>query len=260
VRYSLVGSQTHARRWLSAIYRHFQVTSSQMTSLPGHFWSAEVLWHHFLSCDWILLRATAFFAIFRPSKTTSRRLPVKWRHFRVTEGHLRSRDVSCHVTATSCKLQLCGCSIVPKTRVSGHLQKVTGDFHWNDATSGSLPFTWGPVTWYSVSWLPPPVSCSPVVSQTFTKFEFLALYSYFHVTSGQMTSLLGNFRSREVTWRHFLSRDCLLLRVTTLLVLKRNKNPSLRHSTALPRGFWWNDINFGSLAVTWDNVMSFSMT
>jgi len=31
-----------------------------------------------------------------------------------------------------------------------------------------------------------------------------------------MTSLPGHFRSPEVTWRHFLSRDCLLLRATAL--------------------------------------------
>jgi len=43
-----------------------------------------------------------------------------------------------------------------------------------------------------------------------------ALYSHFQVTSGQMTSLLDHFPSPEVTWLHFLSRDCLLLRVTAL--------------------------------------------
>jgi len=31
-----------------------------------------------------------------------------------------------------------------------------------------------------------------------------------------MTLLPGHFRSPEVTWRHFLSRDCLLLRATAL--------------------------------------------
>jgi len=46
--------------------------------------------------------------------------------------------------------------------------------------------------------------------------EFPAFYSHFHVTSGQMTSLTGHLRSPEVTWRHFLSRDCLLQRATAL--------------------------------------------
>jgi len=49
----------------------------------------------------------------------------------------------------------------------------------------------------------------------YSKCKFSAFYSHFQVTSGQMT-LLGHFRSPEVTWRHFLSRDCLLLRATAL--------------------------------------------
>jgi len=45
--------------------------------------------------------------------------------------------------------------------------------------------------------------------------QFSAFYSRFQVTSGQMTSVPGHFRSPEVTWRRFLSRDCLL-RATAL--------------------------------------------
>jgi len=45
----------------------------------------------------------------------------------------------------------------------------------------------------------PPVSYSLVGSETLQQLEFLAFYSNFQVTSGQMTSLPGNFRSREVT-------------------------------------------------------------
>jgi len=44
----------------------------------------------------------------------------------------------------------------------------------------------------------------------------LSAYSHFWLTSGSMTSLPGHLRSPEVTWRHFLSRDCFLLRATTL--------------------------------------------
>ena len=59
----------------SALYSHFQVTSGQMMSLPGH------------------------------------------------SGHFRSRDViSCHVTSTSCELEQCRTSNVPKTRLRGLLQ------------------------------------------------------------------------------------------------------------------------------------------
>jgi len=46
-------------REFSAFNTHFHVTSAQMTSLPGHFWSPEVTWRHFLSCDCLLMRATA---------------------------------------------------------------------------------------------------------------------------------------------------------------------------------------------------------
>ena len=46
-------------RQFSAFYSHFQVTSSQMTSLPGHILSPEVTSLHFLSRDSLLLLATA---------------------------------------------------------------------------------------------------------------------------------------------------------------------------------------------------------
>ena len=79
----------------------------------------------------------------RPSTATSRWLPAKWRHFQVTSGYMRSRDVNCcHVTA-SCEWQPCRGSNVPKTWLIGRLQPLPGDIRWNDVTSGSLPVTWG---------------------------------------------------------------------------------------------------------------------
>jgi len=134
--YSLVGSEMHSIRQFSAFYSHFQVTSGQMTSLPDRVRSPEVTWHHFLSRDCLLLQATALqevkctvYASFRPSIATSRWLPIKWRHLRVTSGHLRSREViSCHVTASSCKLQPCRNSNVQHTPVFGLLQPLPGDF------------------------------------------------------------------------------------------------------------------------------------
>ena len=63
----------------SAFYSHFQVTSGEMTSLPGHFRPHEVKWHHFLTRDCHLLRVTALEELegtqnpsFRPSTATSR--------------------------------------------------------------------------------------------------------------------------------------------------------------------------------------------
>jgi len=165
--YSLVGSQTDSIRQFSAFYSHFQLTSGQMTSLPGHFRSLEVTWRHFTSRDGLLLRATALqevkhtvHASFQPSTATSRWLPVKWRHFWVTSGHLRSQNVIfCHVTASSCELEPCKKLNAQYTPVFGLLQPLPVDFRSNDL----LP---------------------------------------------------GHFRYPEVTWRHLVWCDCLLLRAT----------------------------------------------
>jgi len=245
---------------------------------------------------------------------------VKWRHFRVTFARARSRDIiSCHVTATTCKLQPCKSTNVPKPSfrpfqplpgdfwwnftsgllpvkpgyitsfpvpwlpppasyrpagaqmhtkpVFGLLQPLPGDFRWNNITTESLlvvlghvtsfpvtslpppasyspvgsqtytnpelsaiyshlkvtsseitslPVATGHVTSFPVTWLPPRASYSSVGAQTYTKHEFSAFYSHLQMTSGEMTSLPGHFRSSLVTWCHFLSRDCNHLRVTAL--------------------------------------------
>jgi len=222
--YSLVWSEMYSIRQFSAFYSHFQVTSGQMMSLPGHLRSPEVMWRHFLSRDCLLLRATSLlevkctvYASFRPSTATSRWGPVKWRHFRVTSGHLRSRNVIfCHVTASSCELQPCKKWDVQYTPVFCLLQLLPCDFRSNDVISGSLSVTWDHVTSFPVTWLPPPASYRLVKSETYSVRQFSAFYCHFQVTSGQITSLPGHFRSPEVTWRHFLSRDSLLLRATGL--------------------------------------------
>jgi len=187
-------------------------------------------------------------------------LPVKWRHF-------RSREVTWQTPAS------CSPARAQSTQNSTYmpLQPLPGDFRSNDVTSGSLPVTWGHVTSFHVTWLPPPasyspvkaqtcpkhdtlsvievttgkschfrshevrdvISChvratpasySPVGAQTYPKLDLYTFYSHFQVTCGQMTSLPGHFRSREVTWRHFLSRDGHLLQVTALNELKLTQN------------------------------------
>jgi len=156
------------------------------------------------------------YASFWPYTATSRWLPVKWRPFRVTFGHLRSRDIiSCHVNAYSCGRPPCRKWNVQYMRAFGLLQQLPGIFRWNDVTFGSIPVTWGQVT-SSATWLYTPASYSLVGCEMYSLCEFLALYNHFQVTSNQMTSLLGHLWSPEVTWRHFLSRDCLLLRATAL--------------------------------------------
>jgi len=154
---------------------------------------------------------------FRPSTDTSRWLPVKWRHFRVTSGHLRPRDViSCHVTASTCELQLCRKWNVQYMPVFGLPQPLPGDFRSNDVTSESLPVTSGHVTSFPVTWLPPPATYSLVGSEMYSIRQFSAFSSHFQMTFGQMSSLPGHVRSPEVTWNHFASRYCLLLRATAL--------------------------------------------
>jgi len=118
-------------------------------------------------------------------------------------GHSRSRDViSCHVTATSCELQPCWSSNLHRTPVFGFLQPLPGDFRWNDVTSGHIRWR-GHVTSFHVMWLPPPVSYSPIGTQSYTKPEFSALYSHFQVTSAEMTLLpvmWGHVTSFAVMW------------------------------------------------------------
>jgi len=264
-------------------------------------------------------------ATFWPFTATSCWLPVKRRYFRLTFGHVRSRDViSCHVTASSCELQPCRKWNVHYMQGFGLLQPLFCDFRSNNVTFVSLTATWGHVTSFSATWLPPPASYSIVGSEMYSIREFWpsratsrwllvkwvpsgwlpvtwghvtsfpvtwlpppACYSlvgsemyriqkflpstgasrwlsvkwrHFRVTcahlrsrdvisclvsvslselvpcrewnvqytrvfgflqplpgtSSQKTLLPGHFWSRKVTWRHFLSHDCLLLRATAL--------------------------------------------
>jgi len=202
--------------------------------LPGIFWSHnvtsgsfQVTWGHMTSfpVTWLPLPASYSFVgsdmysirEFWPSTTTCRWLPVKWHRFLVTFGNLSSRDViSCHVTAFSCELKACKKWNVEYTWDFGLLQPLHGDLRSNNVISGSPAVTWDQVTSFSVMWLPPPSSYSLVNSEIYSIREFFTFYSHFQVTFSQMTSLLGHFWSFEVTWRHFLSRDCLFLRATAL--------------------------------------------
>jgi len=259
--YSFVGSEMYSICLFSAFYSYFQVTSGQMTSLPGLFLSPEITWRHFLSRDCLLLRATGLqevkrtvYVSFRPSTATSRWLPAKSRRFWVTSGHLRSRDViSFHVTASSCELQSCRRWNVQETQVFGLLQPLSGDFRSNNVTSGSLPVTWGNVTSFPVTWLPPPASYSLVGSEMYSIRQFLAFYSHYQVTSGQMTSLLGHFRSPEVTWL-FPSASCSLVgvemyRIRQFLAFYTHFQVTSVQITSLPG-------HFRSPEVTWLHFLS----
>jgi len=212
---------TATSRWLPVKWRHFRVTS-------GHLKSHVVSCHglpppasdRFVASEmyniWVFVLVQPLPGDFWSNDVTYGSLPVKWRHFRVTSGRLRSYDIiSWHVTASSCKQPPCWKWNVQYTGVFGLQQPLPGNFRSNDVTSGSVPITWGHVTSFPVTWLPP-ANYSLVRCEMYIIREFLAFYSHFQDTSGQMTSLSGQSRSPQVTWRHFLSRDCLLLRATAL--------------------------------------------
>jgi len=198
---------------------------------------------------------------FRPSTATSRWLAVKWRHFRVTSGHLRSHDViSCHLTASSCELRPCRKWNVLYTPVFGLLHPLPGDFRSNDVTFGSLTVIWGHVTSFPVTWLPPPASYGFVRSEMYSVLQFLAFYSHFQVISGQLTSprvTSGHLRSRDVISCHVTSSSCELQPCRKWNV---QYTPVFGILQPLPGDFRSNDITSGSLPVTWGHVTSLLAT
>jgi len=172
------------------------------------------------------------------------------RYFWVTSRHLRSRDViSCYVTSFYCELQPCRMCNVQYTRVFGLLQPLPGNLRWNDVTSESLPSTWGHVTSFHVTWLPPTASYSLVGREMYSTHEFLAFYSHLQVTSGEMTSLLGHLTSFSVIWLLQTARWSLVKNVEYTQVFGLLQ--------PLPSDFQWNDITCESVPVTCGHVMSF---
>jgi len=194
-------------------FRSNDVTSG---SLPVTW----VTWDYFLSRDCLLLRATGLWELictvyvsYWPSTATSRRLTVKWDHFRVTSGHLRSLTsfpirwlLHC---ASYSLVESEMYSVLESLPIYSHFQVTSDQFT-------SLPITWGHVTSFPATWLPPPVSYCLLKIEMCSISEFLAFYNNFQGTSGKMTSLLGPFWSPEVKWHNFLSLDWLLLRATAL--------------------------------------------
>ena len=85
----------------------------------------------------------------------------------------------------------------------GLLQPLQNYFRSNDISCGSLAVTSGHVTSFPVTSLKPPASYSRVGAQTYPKLDLYAFYSHFHVTSGQMTSLLDHYRSLPVAYLIF---------------------------------------------------------
>jgi len=156
------------------------------------------------------------YASFRPSTATSKWLPGKWRHFRVTSGHLKSGDaISRHVTASSCELQPCRKGNVqyrPVFGVLSHFQVTSGQMTSFSGHSGHLT---------SRDVISCHVTALSSELQPWRKWNVLytpvsTFYSHFQVTFGQIISLPGHFRAPELKWLHFLSCDCLLMWATAL--------------------------------------------
>jgi len=130
------------------------------------------------------------------------------------------------------------------------LQPLQGDYWLNDVTSVSLPVTWGHVTSFPVTWLPPPASYSLVGGETHSIRELSVLYSHFKVTTGPMTSLSGHFRSPEVTWRHFLSVAASFWHLQPCKTWNVQHSPVFSLLQPLPGDFRSNDVTSGSFPVT----------
>jgi len=200
---------------LPGVFRSNDVTSGSLPVTWGHVTSFFVTWlpspatYSLVGQTHSIRQFPGFYSLFQVTSGQMTSLPGHFRSLEVTWRNFLSW------TAFSCDLQPCR-SNAQDTPVSGLLQSLPGNFRSNDITSGSLTVTWGRVTSFPVTWLPPPASYSLVKSQTHSIRQFSGFYSHFQVTSGQMTSHPRHFRWPEVTWCHFLSRDCHLLRATAL--------------------------------------------
>jgi len=149
--YSLVKNEMHRIREFSAFYSHFQVTSGQTTSLPvlpvtRGMWSHFVTWlpptvsYTFVGSE--MYSIFEFLAFCSHFQVTSGKITS----FLVTFGILKSRDaLSCHMTASYCKLQPCTKWNVQNMRVYALLQPLPGT-----SSQMSLPsHFWSPeIIWY----------------------------------------------------------------------------------------------------------------
>ena len=199
------------------------------------------------------------YASFRPSTATSRWLLVKWRHFRVTSGHLRSRDViSCHETAQYCELQPCN-----KGKCT-----VYASFRPSTATSRWLPVKWRHfrVTSGHLSH----VTSSCHVTASYCELQPCRKWNvqYTQVLSSPAASrwLPAKCHSR-VTSDHLKSRDVISCDVTaSYCELAPCRKWNVQYTQVLvlplplPGDFRWNDVTSESLPVTWCHVMSFPVT
>jgi len=162
----------------SALYSHFNLTSSKMTPLQGTF-------GHLRLCDIISCHVTASSCELQPCRKWNVQYMAVFNPLQPLPGDFRSKDslpshfqspevklvISWHVTASSWELQPCRNWNVQGMPVFGLLHPLPGDFRSNDVTSGSLPVTRGHVTSFPVTW-PPSASYSLVGSEMHSIWQF----------------------------------------------------------------------------------------
>jgi len=263
-----------SRKWnvqytrVYGLLQPLQVTSGQMTSVPGHFRSPEVAWPHFLSRDCLPLRATrlkevkctvhAIFGLlqplsgdFRSNDVTSGSLPVTW-------GHVTSFLVTCLPSPASCSLVGSGMySIRQFLSLHSHFQLTSGQMTSLPGLFRSPVATW---TSFPVTWLPPPAIYRLVGNEMYSIRQFSAFYSHFQETSGQLTYLPGHFRSPEVTCRHFCHMTASSCELQPCVKWNVQYTRVYGLLQPLPGNFRSNDVSSGSLPVTWGHVTSFPVT
>jgi len=129
-------------------------------------------------------------------------------------------------------------------------QPLPGDFRSNDVTYGHLRSRDINTCHVSAS------SCQPQPCRKWNA-KYTRVFGLPQPLPGDFQSnesLLGHFQSPEVTWRHFLSRDCLFLRATALEEVQRTVYASFRSSTAASRWLPVKNVTSGRLSVTWGHV------
>jgi len=205
-------------------FRLNDITSGSLPVTWGHVTSFPVTWLPPPTSYSLVWAQTYPKLDLQASTATSRWLPVKWRHFRIASCYMRSRDViSCHLTAICCELQTCRSSNVLETWLTGLLQPLQCNFLSYDVNSGRLAVTWGHMTSFPVTWLPPTTSYSTVGAQTYPKVDLQAFYAtsrwlplkWRHV---QVTS--GHMKSCDVISSHVTATSCELQPCRSTNVLK----------------------------------------
>jgi len=231
---------------LPSDFRSNDVTSASLPVTWGHMTSFAVTWL-FPTASYRLIGGEMysichFSAHYSRFQVTS----VKSRHFWVASSHLRSPEsfpTTWLPPPESYSLvgseMYSNASFRPSTATSRWLRS-------NDVTFGSLLVTWGYVTSFPAMWLPPPGSYSLVLNM-YSIRHFSALYSHFQVTSGQMTSLPGHIWSPEITWRHFLSRHCILRELLPCRKWNVQYMPVFGPLQPLPGNFRANDVTSGHI-------------